>query len=168
VNRKNPGIAFVSLPQFERDVLVIGSRNRNRAFDGDTVVISLLPKSEWRDVAEKVLSGSLHPASHNRVAVKDKGTPTDSIHLPDGQSSLSEEQLQKESEESDNLQPTARVVGVLERDMSRLQNVTGFFRPLEQDSMRFFLQVSFSVRFLCEFMSLCIAVAVCALPELYS
>ncbi|XP_041843619.1 DIS3-like exonuclease 1 isoform X2 [Melanotaenia boesemani] len=38
-------------------VLVYGSKNRNRAVHGDTVVVELLPKSEWRGKATALIEG---------------------------------------------------------------------------------------------------------------
>jgi len=44
VNAKNPTEAFVSVEGYTRDVAVVGLQRRNRAFEGDVVALSLLPR----------------------------------------------------------------------------------------------------------------------------
>lgn len=39
---------FVSLPNFSKPVLILGQKNLNRAFNGDQVVVELLPQGEWK------------------------------------------------------------------------------------------------------------------------
>eukprot|EP01105_Mastigella_eilhardi_P024634 TRINITY_DN6464_c0_g1_i1.p1 TRINITY_DN6464_c0_g1~~TRINITY_DN6464_c0_g1_i1.p1 ORF type:complete len:1328 (-),score=329.80 TRINITY_DN6464_c0_g1_i1:2143-6081(-) len=48
VSNKHPDHAFVSVDDFERDVIVEGFKARNRAIDGDVVVVQLLPSSKWK------------------------------------------------------------------------------------------------------------------------
>lgn len=53
----DPVLPLFSLPDLSRGLLVSGSKNRNRAVHGDTVVVELLPKSEWRGKAMALTEG---------------------------------------------------------------------------------------------------------------
>eukprot|EP01102_Stenamoeba_stenopodia_P023108 TRINITY_DN984_c0_g1_i4.p1 TRINITY_DN984_c0_g1~~TRINITY_DN984_c0_g1_i4.p1 ORF type:complete len:1231 (+),score=388.91 TRINITY_DN984_c0_g1_i4:364-4056(+) len=46
INPHNRKLAYVTVDGFERDILIEGIKNRNRAFDGDTVVLRLFPEEE--------------------------------------------------------------------------------------------------------------------------
>ena len=49
----------VSLPRFSKPVLIVGQKNLNRAFNGDQVIVELLPQSEWKAPSSIVLDLSL-------------------------------------------------------------------------------------------------------------
>ncbi len=52
VNHKRPSLAYVSVEGFDKDILIDGMVDRNRAFDGDTVIIKIHDKSKWEVVKE--------------------------------------------------------------------------------------------------------------------
>jgi exoribonuclease R len=47
INSKQPDLAYVTVSGLDRDVRLSGPGRRNRAFDGDEVVVKLAHKSEW-------------------------------------------------------------------------------------------------------------------------
>ena len=53
ISRWNPMIAYVHVDEIERDVRVNGLIDRNRAFNGDKVAVSIYPPVEWTAVVKK-------------------------------------------------------------------------------------------------------------------
>ena len=51
VNRYNPFEAYVGSESIGDEIVIHGRTNMNRAFDGDIVVVELLPQDQWH--AEK-------------------------------------------------------------------------------------------------------------------
>ncbi|KAL5233445.1 hypothetical protein ACI65C_000855 [Semiaphis heraclei] len=49
ISQKCPTEAYVPSPDKSKDILINGVRSRNRALDGDKVVVKILGKSEWRN-----------------------------------------------------------------------------------------------------------------------
>jgi hypothetical protein len=45
--------AYVSIPELNMDVLVESYRMMNRALDGDTVLIELLPVHSWIEMSDQ-------------------------------------------------------------------------------------------------------------------
>ncbi|XP_061521082.1 DIS3-like exonuclease 1 isoform X3 [Phycodurus eques] len=62
--------------ELSSEVLVYGSKNRNRAVHGDMVVVELLPKSEWRGKVSSLTKGQLEK---NGEDIQSKRMPTGSI-----------------------------------------------------------------------------------------
>lgn len=54
VNRYNPFEAYVGSESIRDEIIIYGRANMNRAFDGDIVVVELLPQDQWHE--EKSLS----------------------------------------------------------------------------------------------------------------
>ncbi|KAG7209967.1 hypothetical protein KM043_011556 [Ampulex compressa] len=52
INLKFHEHAYVTLPDEESDLLIVGSHDRNRAFDGDLVVASVYEEEKWLSLAE--------------------------------------------------------------------------------------------------------------------
>ncbi|XP_077479614.1 DIS3-like exonuclease 1 [Stigmatopora argus] len=63
--------------ELSSEVLVFGSKNRNRTVHGDTVVVELLPKSEWRGKASALTEGQLD--EKNGEDIQSKPIPTGKI-----------------------------------------------------------------------------------------
>eukprot|EP01116_Phalansterium_solitarium_P017066 TRINITY_DN4115_c2_g1_i1.p1 TRINITY_DN4115_c2_g1~~TRINITY_DN4115_c2_g1_i1.p1 ORF type:complete len:1229 (-),score=429.00 TRINITY_DN4115_c2_g1_i1:213-3770(-) len=65
INAHNTREAYVTVPGFKKDVFIDGIIQRNRAFEGDTVVIELVDRKFWRlakgvkEEAEKLLEDAL-------------------------------------------------------------------------------------------------------------
>ena len=49
VNRYNPFEAYVGSESIGDEILIHGRGNMNRAFDGDIVVVELLPEDQWQE-----------------------------------------------------------------------------------------------------------------------
>ncbi|XP_001942877.1 DIS3-like exonuclease 2 [Acyrthosiphon pisum] len=49
ISQKCPTEAYVPSPDKSKDILINGIRSRNRALDGDKVVVKILDKSNWRN-----------------------------------------------------------------------------------------------------------------------
>lgn len=47
VNRYNPFEAYVGSESIGDEIIIYGSTNMNRAFDGDIVAVELLPQEQW-------------------------------------------------------------------------------------------------------------------------
>ena len=68
MNAKNPIQAFVSMDDGSSDILIDGFADRNRAFDGDEVVVRLVPRkqehsSPTKDLSKAMAAASIAPAS---------------------------------------------------------------------------------------------------------
>lgn len=61
INGSKINEGYVSVDGIETDVFIDGMTNRNRAYDGDVVVVELLPVSRWRTITqpERVLPAEL-------------------------------------------------------------------------------------------------------------
>ncbi|KAH3764141.1 mitotic control protein [Pelomyxa schiedti] len=69
VNAKNYMHAYATVEGFPQDVFIESIANRNRAFDGDVVVLELDPMSSWKSKAQP--EEPLKHASENLVEVED-------------------------------------------------------------------------------------------------
>jgi len=47
LSRYNPSVAYVSVEGLDRDIRISGRADRNRAFHGDVVTVSIYPEKEW-------------------------------------------------------------------------------------------------------------------------
>jgi hypothetical protein len=64
INKRNRYDGYVTLKDlFEKDVCVKGVANQNRAVDGDTVVLSIFPETEWRRTTTTTTTSAI--AAHN-------------------------------------------------------------------------------------------------------
>ncbi|SCU91501.1 LAMI_0E06150g1_1 [Lachancea mirantina] len=100
----------ISLSNFSKPVIIVGQQNLNRAFNGDQVVVELLPDSEWRAPSTVALDSEHFDVNDNADDVEDTETPvfSDKERRLLAQSAI---QAQKAS----RVQPTARVVGIVRR-----------------------------------------------------
>lgn len=106
----------VSLPRFSKPVLVVGQKNLNRAFNGDQVVVELLPESEWK-APSSVAMDSEHFDVNDNPDGDDGEEPIEGINtalVSDKQRRmLARDAIQ--AQKSKKVQPTARVVAVTRR-----------------------------------------------------
>ncbi len=58
VNRSNLMEGFVSVEGFNEDILIQGRENLNRVINGDTVVIEMLPKEEWKSPSKIIVQSA--------------------------------------------------------------------------------------------------------------
>merc|ERR1712129_263859 len=47
LSRYNPNVAYIRVDGLDRDIRISGFGDRNRAFNGDKVTVSIYPKIEW-------------------------------------------------------------------------------------------------------------------------
>eukprot|EP00486_Rosalina_sp_Unknown_P013888 CAMPEP_0201595902 /NCGR_PEP_ID=MMETSP0190_2-20130828/192749_1 /ASSEMBLY_ACC=CAM_ASM_000263 /TAXON_ID=37353 /ORGANISM="Rosalina sp." /LENGTH=704 /DNA_ID=CAMNT_0048056045 /DNA_START=685 /DNA_END=2796 /DNA_ORIENTATION=+ len=47
ISRFNPNVCYVSVPNGDRDIRISGFVDRNRAFHGDKVIVTIYPECEW-------------------------------------------------------------------------------------------------------------------------
>lgn len=48
ISPKNYEMAWVTVKEYKRDVMILGMQPRNRALDGDIVALQILPKENWK------------------------------------------------------------------------------------------------------------------------
>ncbi len=102
----------VHVPAFDKSLLILGRENSNRAIQGDIVVVEVLPKSQWKAPSTKIIE----EVTVNR---------NENADVEDGEAVITEQErraLQEEVRRTQSnsvegrLQPTARVVGVIQRN----------------------------------------------------
>lgn len=99
----------VSLATFSKPVLIVGQKNLNRAFNGDQVVVELLPKSEWKAPSSIALDSEHFDVNDNADGDEDAGAViSDKQRKLLAESAISAQKLNK-------VQPTARVVAIPRR-----------------------------------------------------
>lgn len=106
----------ISLPRFSKPVLIVGQKNLNRAFNGDQVVVELLPESEWKAPSSMALDSEHFDVNDNPDA-DDSEEPTEKtngILISDKQRRLLVRDA-IQAQKSKKVQPTARVVAITRR-----------------------------------------------------
>jgi protein SSD1 len=157
VNKKNRSDAYVTTSDLDADIFICGSKDRNRALEGDLVAIELLDVDEvWGQKREKeekkkrkdgndgrgstiaVNDATTQPESSNEGGIRRRGSlrqrPTqkknDDVEV-EGQSLL----LMEEEEINDDQKPlyAGHVVAVIERIAGQMFSGTlGLLRPSSQ------------------------------------
>lgn len=107
----------ISLPTFSKPVLVVGQKNLNRAFNGDQVVVELLPKSEWKAPSSIALD-----SEHFDVNDDADGDAVGEGIQEDGDLNLISDKNRRLlaqdailAQKTNKTQPTARVVSITRR-----------------------------------------------------
>jgi exosome complex exonuclease DIS3/RRP44 len=98
-------------------VLVQGREALNRAIDGDTVCVELLPENEWSSPSEIVLEDD------------DDSDPTSE----DAEDSENEKLLRELASHKQEKQPTGKIVGIIKR---KWRQYCGILKPNESNSSR--------------------------------
>ncbi|CDH12299.1 Exosome complex exonuclease DIS3 [Zygosaccharomyces bailii ISA1307] len=104
----------ISLPNFSKPVLVVGPKNLNRAFNGDQVVVELLPQSEWKAPSSIALDSEHFDVNDNPDIDGDEDDINGGIVLSDKQRKLLTQDAIL-AQKSNKIQPTARVVSITRR-----------------------------------------------------
>lgn len=116
INRYNFLEGTVSARAYPRPILIIGRKNLNRGFNGDTVVVELLPKSQWKyPSAEVVEEEKLDNA--DGADNEDEFVITETERKMLSQEAIKAQQAfsSSESEPHTRVQPTARIVAIEKR-----------------------------------------------------
>lgn len=104
INQYNIVEGSVSTPAYPKPILVLGRQNINRGFNGDSVVIELLPQSQWKHPSNEVLDDDdTNDLNADRDEVSDEERK---VLAQEAKAMLSGEQ---------KVQPTARIVGIMKR-----------------------------------------------------
>ncbi|CCF57444.1 hypothetical protein KAFR_0C04530 [Kazachstania africana CBS 2517] len=108
----------VTLPRFSKPVLIVGQENLNRAFNGDQVIVELLPQSEWKAPSSIALDSEHFDVNDNPDIDEES---EENVNQNGGASIISDKQrrlLAKDAilaQKAKKVQPTARVVGITRR-----------------------------------------------------
>ncbi|CAR30579.1 exosome catalytic subunit DIS3 [Lachancea thermotolerans CBS 6340] len=103
---------FVSLPNFSKPVLILGQKNLNRAFNGDQVVVELLPQGEWKAPSTVAIDSEHFDVNDN--ADEDEEENVEAEVISDKQRRLLAQDAIL-AQKSSKTQPTARVVSITRR-----------------------------------------------------
>ncbi|EGW32521.1 uncharacterized protein SPAPADRAFT_138689 [Spathaspora passalidarum NRRL Y-27907] len=108
----------VSVPAFKKPLLIIGSKNLNRAFNSDSVIVELLPKDKWKEPSSTIIEeGSIGADDNAGDDEDDLGEETGGVVSDKERVFLAQEAMKATSSKTNEsrLQPTAKIVGVVRR-----------------------------------------------------
>lgn len=109
----------VQVGAFKKPLLILGTKNLNRGFNGDAVIVELLPKDKWREPSTSIIEEEAIGADDNA----DDDGDEDVEFINDKERRLLAQEAIKETTAAassadgvqSRLQPTAKVVGVSRR-----------------------------------------------------
>jgi exosome complex exonuclease DIS3/RRP44 len=117
----------VHVPAFDRQLLILGRENSNRAVSGDVVVVEVLPKSEWKAPSSKVVEED----EVNKNENADNEDQSEGIVTEQERRALQEEVKKTHSAGLENQpRPTCRVVGIIKRNWRQ------YVGHIDRDSVR--------------------------------
>lgn len=114
----------VQVGAFKKPLLILGTKNLNRAFNSDLVIVELLPKDKWREPSTTIIEEGSIGADDN---ADDDGADDNNMDAEGGLINDKERRLlakeaikasllaASEEDSTSRLQPTAKVVGVSRR-----------------------------------------------------
>ncbi|ERS95132.1 hypothetical protein HMPREF1624_08342 [Sporothrix schenckii ATCC 58251] len=126
----------VRVPAFSKALLVLGRENINRAVDGDTVVVEVLPRDQWRQPSTKIIdeetvtknesadggegdddaTGGGNSRGGDLVSVKERKALQEEVKRTHALAGQSASGKGTKNEPSTYVEPTVRVVGVIRRN----------------------------------------------------
>lgn len=118
----------INLTNFSKPVLIVGPKNLNRAFNGDQVVVELLPRSEWKAPSSIALDSEHFDVNDNPDM--DGDDDNSEVVLSDKQRKLLTQDAIL-AQKSNKVQPTARVVSITRRSW---RQYVGQISPSSVDS----------------------------------
>ncbi|KAI9730497.1 MAG: exosome catalytic subunit dis3 [Cirrosporium novae-zelandiae] len=102
----------VHVPAFERSLLILGRENSNRAVQGDTVVVEVLPKDQWKAPSTKIIEDETLNRNDNAETEE-----TEAVVTEQERRALQEEVKKTQGKSIEGQpQPTAKVVGIMKRN----------------------------------------------------
>ncbi|KAF9971912.1 exosome catalytic subunit dis3 [Actinomortierella ambigua] len=110
------GSIYTKVDGKETTVLILGRKHLNRAMEGDTVVVELLPKSEWRSTPTGVVVDEEEELREEKDL---EGKPSEKSDKDAEMKDASKESQQEEDQETtsrDTPSPTAKVIGIIRRN----------------------------------------------------
>ena len=102
----------VSTSAYPRPILILGRENLNRAFNGDGVVIELLPQSQWKHPSTLIVDED--KLDKNQNDGDDQAIITDEERKILRQEALATQRSNASAEYK--IEPTAKVVGIMKRN----------------------------------------------------
>jgi exosome complex exonuclease DIS3/RRP44 len=102
----------VKVMAFERSLLIIGRESSNRSISGDSVVVELLPKEQWKAPSTKIIDEQSLHQNENADVEEAENVITES----ERRALQDEAKKAHEGDREAASQPTARVVGVVKRN----------------------------------------------------
>ncbi|ODV63917.1 exosome catalytic subunit DIS3 [Ascoidea rubescens DSM 1968] len=112
----------VSVPNLSKPLLILGRESLNRAFNGDQVVVELLPKEKWKKPSSLIMEDDVVNANDNADdddSEDNKNNKTISISETERKLLIYEAlktQNADPNSESSVILPTAKVVGIVKRN----------------------------------------------------
>ncbi|VEU21265.1 DEKNAAC102143 [Brettanomyces naardenensis] len=102
----------ISVPSLPKPLLILGRENLNRAFNGDTVVVEILPKSKWRKPSTEIVDEEV--INKNEVGDDEE---SEVIITDQERRILAQEAVKAQGtdDEQKKVVPTGRVVGIIKR-----------------------------------------------------
>ena len=116
----------VQVPAFDRALLIIGRENSNRAVAGDTVVVEVLAKDQWKAPSSKIVDEEALNKNENPEAEEAEAI------FSDRERRALQEEVRKSHDGNveSHPQPTARVVGIVRRNWRQ------YVGHIDKDSVR--------------------------------
>ncbi|CAI5757195.1 unnamed protein product [Candida verbasci] len=107
----------VSVPAFKKPLLIQGSKNLNRGFNSDSVIVELLPKDKWKEPSSTIIEEEAIGANDNADDGGDEDEAITTGVVSDKERILLAQEAMKvnNAKSSEKLQPTAKIVGIMRR-----------------------------------------------------
>ena len=102
----------VHVPAFDKPLLILGRESSNRSVSGDSVVVEVLPKDQWKAASTKIVEEETLDKNDNAENEEDE------VVVTDKERKALQDEVRKAhiSGAEARAQPTARVVGVAKRN----------------------------------------------------
>ncbi|KAG8995141.1 exosome catalytic subunit dis3 [Tulasnella sp. JGI-2019a] len=106
----------VSVPSFNKPVLLVGREDMNRAVDGDVVAVQVYPESEWKAPADEVVDqdATLQNDDPEDSEAEEGVDQEERLVLREKRAGAGQTSSQKQM--SRDRQPTGKVVGIIKRN----------------------------------------------------
>lgn len=122
ISRYNFLQGTVQVPNFKKPLLIVGTKNLNRAFNSDLVVVELLPKDKWRTPSLVIVEENTMDNDNFEDDDENELGGSNSI-IPDKERLLLAQEASRainlassdKIKEEEKLQPTAKIVGIIRR-----------------------------------------------------
>ncbi|CAK7199257.1 exosome catalytic subunit dis3 [Sporothrix eucalyptigena] len=125
----------VRVPAFPKALLILGRENINRAIDGDTVVVEVLPRDQWKQPSTKIIEEETVTKNESAdggngeedvvgsssrggdlVSAKERKALQEEVKRTQAQAGQGTNGKGGKGEPSTYVEPTARVVGIIRRN----------------------------------------------------
>ncbi|KAK6463991.1 exoribonuclease required for 3 end formation of 5.8S rRNA [Scheffersomyces coipomensis] len=111
----------VKVAAFKKPLLIVGSKNLNRGFSSDSVIVELLPKDKWREPSSTIIEETTLGANDNAEDADENGdddiSGTNGVVSDKERLLLAQEAIRATTAASEEkrLQPAAKIVGITRR-----------------------------------------------------